>query len=113
MGLTTKNSKADPDIDSLLSTSGLEEFRPYIRLWAAVFAKGLRDYCDEVAKGKHSKAHSWFHSHLNEPGSFIWLCGVFKWDPVTARLRVSARVDSISKMGDLFKVKKSEEREEE
>ena len=51
-----------------------------MKLWSAVFADGIKEY-----KKGSIPAISWFWSEDIYPGSFEWLCELFKFDSTYAR----------------------------
>lgn len=107
MSLRTRNSNLEPDIDISLDRQNNVEYAPFIRLWAAVFAKGLRDYCEARAAGRNSpKSSAWYISQDNSPGSFLWLCRVFDLDPDHVKVKVEARIDVIANLNASFSTKK-------
>jgi hypothetical protein len=71
--------------DDLTATSAANidaQTRACIRLWAAVFHRGLIDAADAFRKGAE---FPWITSQEKHPGSFIWLCDLFDMDPDIAR----------------------------
>lgn len=66
-----------------------------LKLWAHVFAVGLRDFALDmraIEKGRFPREPSyWFWSNANEPGSFDWCCDLLKVDPQRARQQTLAQ----------------------
>ena len=77
-----------------------EEDMANLKLWAHVFALGLRDFAldqEAVEAGRFPQEPSyWFWSHANATGSFEWLCDLLKVDPERAR------TETLSKWRDLL-----------
>lgn len=67
------------------------ELRPYLRLWAAVFHRGIVDFCTCRALGRRDERFRWFHSDEVHAGSFVWLCQLFGFDQEKARSAVLAK----------------------
>lgn len=68
-----------------------DDAKPYLRLWAAVFQRGISDYCT-ARTGKdyqHTAVHHWFWDDVTvRPGKFAWLCQLFDISPDKARARI-------------------------
>lgn len=66
-----------------------------LKLWAHVFAVGLRDFAQDqerVQQGGFPREPSyWFWAHENTTGSFVWLCDLLKIDPQRARAQTLAQ----------------------
>lgn len=76
-----------------------EDDAALLKLWAHVFALGLKDYaedCQRVEQGAFPREPSyWFWAHANTTGSFVWLCDLFKIDPQRARLQALANLEDL------------------
>lgn len=85
------------DIDTL------PDAKPYRRLWAAVFKKGISDACTAKAgkAGPGDARLAWFYSDAVFPGSFVWLCHLFDLTPDSARTSVMLRWRSLVDKTDL------------
>ena len=72
-----------------------EEDMANLKLWAHVFALGLRDFAldqQRVEKGEFPREPSyWFWSHDNVAGSFEWCCDLLKIDSGRARTETLAQ----------------------
>lgn len=64
------------------------EIQPYMRLWASVFHRGISDFCTARAAGKNDGRVFWFYDDRAHPGSFVWLCDLFRIAPDVARSAV-------------------------
>jgi hypothetical protein len=73
------------------------ETQACLRLWAAVFAAGIKD-----AKTAHRKGHTtrnsadllWIYDSTGGPGSFNWLCWLFNIAPNQAQLKIEDTFDA-------------------
>lgn len=82
-------SRIDPE--ELWNPATSLETDPYTALWAAVFALAVRDIVGPPylqADGENKRyarmAPRWMDDAENvAPGSFLWLCGMFDFDPHT------------------------------
>lgn len=68
---------------------------PYLHVWSAAWKQAVddfhKDWHNDLA---HSEPISWFYSDERYPGSFVWLCELFGYDPDTSRHRILKRVIS-------------------
>lgn len=78
----TRNKSVEPDVDAFLDSTPFTGADPYLKLWASAFVRAIRDYAEARASGKDSAPIVvWLESRLDEPGSFIWMCDLFDYDP--------------------------------
>lgn len=72
----------------------------HLALWAAVLRLGVHDAAQELLEGREAvhKGHWWvFRSPRTGPGSFIWCCGLFGFDPDGVRKQVNANRRELAK----------------
>lgn len=87
MSFNTRNSAVEPDIDQVLEFPLAKEAVPYLRLWAAVLHRGVRDYCEALDQG-YEQDHPWLEwvlSDSEEVQSFNWMCDVIDLNPIVVR----------------------------
>ncbi len=70
-----------------------EEDSGLLRLWAHVLTTGLRDFAEDMRKVTDQgrvpgEPSTWFWSHADHPGSFVWCCDLLQRDPDRTRTAV-------------------------
>ena len=84
---------------------------PIFALWASVMRQGLceamAEFRSRVRKApvefgqvRYGAARRWFESDAVYPGSLVWLCDVFGYDPARVRGKCRANARSLAEKGE-------------
>ena len=91
-----------PDVDFTTDPSMDYQTKACIKLWASVFRVGLTDSARDFFNGR---TNWWFDeaNHSNYPGSFLWLCDLFGYDPDIARAKARMKFRELARRNDVPK----------
>lgn len=105
----TRNAILETDVDRAMDLLPHSGVTGELRMWAASFHGGIREYCTAIKAGQPSghPAVRWVNSDASHPGTFVWLCDLFSFSPYMVRTLVNKNCAHILKPGQGKKKKET------